>query len=144
MNEPFYEFNFIEESLCFTFDSIGKQLISKMVIFQKLDFDDYYQLALVDVLDDGSFSDTLASNNGDRNKILATVYQIITSFLGKHPNAIILFAGSTPSRTRLYQIAINSELEAAQKLFVIMGYNGLSFEVFAKNKNYEAFTISKK
>lgn len=144
MNEPFYKFSFSEDNLSFSFKSEGKKEIQKLVVFQKLNYGNYYQLALVDVLDDGTYTDNIVSNNGDRNQVLATVFRIISYFLRLFPDAIILFTGSTPSRTRLYQIAISSELESVSKLFQIKGFDGKEFEDFLPNKNYEAFYISKK
>jgi len=144
MEEPFYDFKRIDQSLSFSFESRGKRNIEKRVIFQKLSIDNYYQLALVDVKQDGTFDDKIISNNGDRNKVLATVFQILNYFLTIYPNVIVLFAGSTDSRTRLYQIALSSEYEKASILFNISGFYNNSFETFVKNKTYEAFAISKK
>lgn len=144
MDEPFYDFKQIDQSLSFSFESRGKRNIEKRVIFQKLSIDNYYQLALVDVKQDGTFDDKIISNNGDRNKVLATVFQILNYFLTIYPNVIVLFAGSTDSRTRLYQIALSSEYEKASILFNISGFYNNSFETFVKNKTYEAFAISKK
>ncbi len=109
-----------------------------------MNLENYYQLALVDLKEDGTFDDKIVSDNGDRNKVLTTVFQILNYFLTIYPNVIVLFAGSTDSRTRLYQIALSSELEKASKLFNISGFQNNSFEPFVKNKNYEAFAISKK
>ncbi|HEY8970362.1 MAG TPA: hypothetical protein VIM64_14760, partial [Puia sp.] len=50
--------------------------------------------------------DSIRSNNGDRDKILATVAATAIDFTNKFPNAVIYTEGSTPARTRLYQIAI--------------------------------------
>jgi hypothetical protein len=144
MEEPFYDFRILKEELTFIFESKGKRIITKRVIFQKLDTENYFQMALVDVLQNGIFDDVIVSDNGDRNKVLATVYQILSYFLNLYPCATVLFAGSTPSRTRLYQIVINTELEKATQLFNISGFYGDSFESFSKNKSYEAFAISKK
>ena len=144
MEQPFYDFNQIDESLSFSFESTGKRNIEKRVIFQKLDLENYYQLALVDLKEDGTFDDKIVSNNGDRDTVLATVFQILNYFLTIFPDVVVLFAGSTDSRTRLYQIALNSELEKASKNFNILGFNNNLFEPFVKNKTYEAFAISKK
>jgi hypothetical protein len=102
MEQPFYDFNQIDESLSFSFESTGKRNIEKRVIFQKLDLENYYQLALVDLKEDGTFDDKIVSNNGDRDTVLATVFQILNYFLTIFPDVVVLFAGSTDSRTRLY------------------------------------------
>lgn len=144
MEDPFYDFNQIDQSLSFSFESKGKRAIEKRVIFQKLNIENYYQLALVDLKEDGTFDDKIVSDNGDRNKVLTTVFQILNYFLTIYPDVVVLFTGSTDSRTRLYQIALSSELERASKLFNISGFQNNSFEPFVKNKTYEAFAISKK
>jgi len=144
MEQPFYDFNQIDESLSFSFESTGKRNIEKRVIFQKLDLENYYQLALVDLKEDGTFDDKIVSNNGDRDTVLATVFQILNYFLTIFPDVVVLFAGSIESRTRLYQIVLNSELEKASKFFNISGLNNNLFESFVKNKTYQAFAISKK
>ena len=127
MEQPFYDFNQIDESLSFSFESTGKRIIEKRVIFQKLDLENYYQLALVDLKEDGTFDDKIVSNNGDRDTVLATIFQILNYFLTIFPDVVVLFAGSTNSRTRLYQIALNSELEKASKNFKISGFNNNMF-----------------
>jgi len=127
MEQPFYDFNQIDESLSFSFESTGKRNIEKRVIFQKLDLENYYQLALVDLKEDGTFGDKIVSNNGDRDTVLATIFQILNYFLTIFPDVVVLFAGSTNSRTRLYQIALNSELEKASKNFNISGFNNNLF-----------------
>jgi hypothetical protein len=96
------------------------------------------------IKEDGTFDDKIVSNNGDRDTVLATIFQILNYFLTIFPDVVVLFAGSTNSRTRLYQIALNSELEKASKNFNISGFNNNLFEPFVKNKTYEAFAISKK
>jgi hypothetical protein len=144
MEQPSYDFNQIHESLSFSFESTGKRNVEKRVIFQKLGLDNYYQLALVDLKEDGTFDDKIVNNNWDRDTVLATVFQILNYFLTISPDVVVLFAGRTESRTRLYQIALNSELEKASKFFNILGFNNNLFESFVKNKTYEAFAISKK
>ena len=99
---------------------------------------------MVDLKEDGTFDDKIVSNNGDRDTVLATIFQILNYFLTIFPDVVVLFAGSTDSRTRLYQIALNSELEKASKFFNISGLNNNLFESFVKNKTYQAFAISKK
>jgi hypothetical protein len=105
---------------------------------------DYFQMALVDILENGSFDDSTVSDNGDKNKVLSTVFQILSYFLSLYSDSTVLFAGSSPSRTRLYQITISIEFEKATQIFNTSGFYGDSFEPFIKNKSYEAFAISKK
>jgi len=52
--------------------------------------------------------------------------------------------GSTPSRTRLYQMGISEFWDEIQGIFEVKGYHGNNWEAFRKGKNYEAFFIFKK
>lgn len=44
------------------------------------------------------------SNNHDTKKVLSTVARAVLDFLEQNPQAIVMARGSTPSRTRLYQM----------------------------------------
>ncbi|HZE84352.1 MAG TPA: hypothetical protein VE035_08575 [Puia sp.] len=54
--------------------------------------------------------DSNRSNNGDRDKVLATVAFTVFDFTNKYPDAQIIAEGSTSARTRLYQMAIADNL----------------------------------
>jgi len=54
--------------------------------------------------------DTSRSNNGDRDKVLATVAFTALDFTSKFPDARIFAVGSTSARTRLYQMGIADNL----------------------------------
>ena len=90
--------------------------------------------------------DNMKTNNGDKDKILATVAKTALSFFEKHPDTIIYFEGSSPSRIRTYQMALNRHSEILKKDFLIRGYieNSYLLEEFEKDKNYIAFLIEKK
>lgn len=60
---------------------------------------------------DGKIDYQIISNNGDRDKIIATVYQTIVIYLKRYPNKIIYFKGSTKERTRLYRMIINNNFK---------------------------------
>ena len=65
-------------------------------------------------------------------------------FTNKFPDAIIYTEGSTPARTRLYQMGIASNLEEISKDFEIEGYIHDAWEPFQKGHNYEAFLARRK
>ena len=90
--------------------------------------------------------DKVKTNNGDRDKILATVAYTALSFFDKHPNTIIYFEGNSPSRIRTYRMALNHHFEELMKDFLIRGYTEEEYlpEEFEKDKNYVAFLIEKK
>jgi len=88
--------------------------------------------------------DTCRSNNGDRDKVLATVAATAIDFTNKFPDAIIYTEGSTPARTRLYQMGIANNLEEISKDFEIEGYINDAWEPFQKSHNYGAFLVRRK
>ncbi|HEX2631124.1 MAG TPA: hypothetical protein VHM26_19050 [Chitinophagaceae bacterium] len=89
-------------------------------------------------------NDKARSNNGDRKKVLATVAMTALDFLEAHPDAIIDIKGSTPARTRLYQMGINLYYYKMKHLFVISGLYNDNWEIFQANKNYDAFQVRRR
>lgn len=76
--------------------------------------------------------------------MLATVANTINDFSERHGNHFIYARGSTPSRTRLYQISISNLLNEIKPNFDVYGLkNGVIFP-FHKNENYDAFLVRKK
>ena len=91
----------------FDFISSGKHgNILKRVVFTKTEEDNVDNLALGDVEDDNELNDYTVTDNGDRNKVLATVASIVDAYTKRFPDRWIIFRGSTAERTRLYRIAI--------------------------------------
>jgi hypothetical protein len=144
MDKPFYEFEILENALRFEFLSIGDKIIPKVVAYYSTSVENLYNLVLGDLSENGDFDVHSISNNGDRDKILATVAHTMLIFFNNNPDAFVLFYGSTPSRTRLYQIGIFKELEKATKRFNIQGIKDSKAEPFEKDTNYDAFVISLK
>ena len=96
----------------FEFISKGpKGSILKCVIFSKMKIKGYknlYNLEFGDKRDNSDeIDDLVISDNQDRDIVLVTVANAILNFFEKHPKSQVFFQGSTPSRTRLYQIAIS-------------------------------------
>ena len=115
--------------------------ILKVVFYNKLE-ENLYNLSFGDWNDFLQMSDDkVRSNNHDRDKILATVASTVIDFIKHHPNAIILIKGSTPSRTRLYQIGISANWMEINNLFYIYGFCKGNWEAFEKGKNYQQFII---
>lgn len=146
MNYPAYSISHNSNLLSFNFESVSDERnIQKKVIFTLIPNSvNFYNLSLVDVLPNGHFDDLSISNNNDLRQILSTVYECIHLFLNQNPKAIVLFTGSTESRTRLYRIAISQNLLEASKKFKIEGFLNDDFETFVPNRNYELFSISLK
>jgi hypothetical protein len=129
----------------FDFVSHGKNgLIRKRVAFTRTEMDKVYNLAFGDVGKDGELDDLSVSDNGDRNKVLATIVDVVTSYTARYPNRWILFQGSTESRTRLYRMAIGLHLEELLVKFEIYTFVGESLVPFRKNMNVNAFLIKRK
>jgi len=132
----------------YEFYSVGPNgRIKKIVTFTALtDYEDeYYNLYLGDWLEaESRASDNSVSNNGDRDKVLATVASIVVHFTALMPKAVIFAQGSTPSRTRLYQIGIKSHWQEINEDFDVHGFRQAKWERFQKSRNYEAFLLRRK
>jgi len=81
------------------------------------------------------------SNNGDRDKVLATVAFTALDFTDQFPDAHILFEGTTLARTRLYQMSIAYNLLEISTYFQIQGLKSESWEPFRLGRNYKAFLV---
>jgi hypothetical protein len=129
----------------FDFISMGKRgPIHKRVAFAITEMDNIHNLAFGDVAEDGEIDDLSVSDNGDRNKVLATVVNIVTSYTTRYPDRWILFQGSTDSRTRLYRMAIGLYLEELSIKFEIYAFVDELLIPFCKNMKVSAFVIRKK
>ena len=123
-----------------TFDSKGpKGYIRKVARFSPVS-DDFYNFGFGDLIPSSNIiDDTSISNNGDGQKILKTVGSIIFDFTTLNPEARIFCKGTTKSRTRLYQIAINKFYPKVSLYFTILGQKGDVWKPFEKGCNYDAF-----
>lgn len=134
-----------EENTRFQFQSIGKRgVFEKVIFFTPLTFDTY-NLALLDYDElTGKYDDLSVTDNGDMPEILVTVISTIHQFLGSNPNKKIYFEGSTPARTRLYQIAISKIYRPEQSDLLINGLRNGQWYPFEPNINFEGFLAEKK
>lgn len=133
------------ESYYYEFYSEGPNGSIKKVVeyfrLQELDAE-VFNLAFGDWDEDNHrINDLSISNNADRDKVLATVAATVTDFMEDHPNAIIIAAGSTSSRTRLYQMGIAKVLDEISQNFEIQGYINNSWRPFQRGVNYSAFLL---
>jgi hypothetical protein len=119
--------------------------IKKRVIYQQIDDNNIYNLAFGDVDEmTDELDDNVISNNGDTEKILATVAATIFSFFNKYPHAIVYAKGSNSAQTRLYKIGISNNIELLEKKFIVMGYTSdEKWEIYDKKGFYSAFLIKK-
>lgn len=129
----------------FDFISEGKNgSISKRIEFTATDIPGIVNLAFGDVDANGDIDDYSISNNGDRNKILATVAFATDIYLDKYPERWIYFKGSTEERTRLYRMAIGINFEELRHKFEIYAEQFDGFVPFRKNTPALGILVKKK
>jgi hypothetical protein len=130
----------------FMFTSEGKNgNINKVIQFQPMNIPGLFNLAFGDEnILTGKFDDNVITDNGDTEKVLATVVAAIFAFSDYYPNAWIYATGSTQSRTRLYQMGINKYFDIAETDFEIMGEYFNVWEIYRKGRQYQAFAVHRK
>ena len=146
MNLPKYPLASSDNMMTFEFISEGpKGLIHKFVRFQPTNLKDVYNLAFGDKdHSTGNIDDMVISNNGDSEKVLASVVSTIYAFTDKFPDAWIYATGSTKSRTRLYRMGITKFLSEVEENFEVLGEQNDKWETFRKNVEYEGFLVRRK
>jgi hypothetical protein len=92
----------------------------------------------------GEIDDLIVTDNGDRDLLLATVANTIIEFSNHFGNHYIYVTGSTPARTRLYQIAISPLLNEISADFELYGVKNGVLQKFKRNVNYDAFLVKRK
>jgi hypothetical protein len=132
----------------FTFFSEGRYgSLLKIVRFDLIPFRaKTYNLSLGTVVSTNEVDYNTITNNGDRNRVLATVALIIYIFLEKHPECKIYITGNDARRTILYQRAITYGYKELNQSLNIYGDISneeqlFDFEVFDLTKNYNGFLI---
>lgn len=130
----------------FEFVSEGPNgLIRKLIQFQETNQPDVYNLAFGDKnADTGEIDDLVVSNNGDTDKVLATVVAALYAFFDKHPDAFVYATGSTKARTRLYRIGITRFYKEMIQDFELYGQIGDEFYEFEVGKEYAGFLAQRK
>ena len=146
MKLPKYPLASSDKLMTFEFTSEGqKGLIEKLVRFQETNVKNVYNLAFGDKdLTTGDIDDKVISNNGDSEKVLATVAATLYAFTDKYPNAWIYATGSTKSRTRLYRMGITKFYEQMKKDFYLYGQIGDDFVEFEIGTEYDGFLAQRK
>jgi len=148
MKEEKYSFNKLAEEHYYEFFSEGPKGTIKKVVRYRL-IQEFpiriYNLGFGDWKEEqGDVDDTVATNNQDSQKVLATVADTVLDFTNNHPDAFVFAQGSTPARTRLYQMGIGSFFDQIGALFSVTAYYNGDWQPFEKGKNYEAFLIKRK
>ena len=130
----------------FEFISEGPNgVIRKLIHFQETNEPGLYNLAFGDRktgLDE--VDDLAASNNGDSEKVLATVVAALYAFFDKHPEAFVYATGSTRARTRLYRMGITRFYDEMKADFYLFGQIADIFHEFEIGKEYSGFLAQRK
>ena len=147
MNLPTYDVELkSEEPYSFEFFSEGKNgKIQKLIIYQEIE-ENFFNLAFGDKdLKTGKLNDKSISDNGDTEKVLATVVATLYRFTDQFPDVYVYAKGSTDSRNRLYRMSITKYLTQALEDFFIYGIlpNGQTIS-FVPNFEYIGFIIHRK
>jgi len=146
MNLPQYKTNPDEDLHSFSFISEGKNgKIEKVIRYEKIT-DDVFNLGFGDKDPiTGKINDKVVTNNGDTEKVLATVVSTVFTFTERNPNAYIYATGSNHVRNRLYRRGITKYLSEALDTFAIYGMlPNQEFEIFNPNTDYVGFLIHRK
>ena len=143
MKSEYYETEASEDCLIFRFESVSEfRSVQKIIAYSPSIYGpNTYNLGLGDLLSNGKICDLSVSNNLDMPKIMATVVRSMLEFFRRYPDSSIYITGSTPARTRLYNIIISKELLEAKRIFEIYGLKGKEREFFTPNCRYNAFLI---
>lgn len=148
MKEEKYSFNKLPEEYYYEFFSEGpKGTIKKVVRFRLIQelSTRMYNLGFGDWNEEkGDVDDMVATNNQDRQIVLATIADTVLDFTSSHPDAFVFAQGSTTARTRLYQMGISAFWDEIGALFLVLAYWDDEWQPFEKGKNYEAFLIKRK
>jgi hypothetical protein len=143
--ENYPSFHIADDLSIFDFYSIGKHgKLTKRIVFMRTDTPGVYNLAFGDIDQKGEMDDVTISDNGDRNKILATVAKAVDEYTRRYPRRWIVFKGSTNDRARLYRMAIGLNLEQLSIKFHIYGLKGEEFVPFQRNMHATAFLVKRK
>jgi hypothetical protein len=130
----------------FSFISSGPRgEIVKVVQFAATVQDDVFNLAFGDQrATEKGMDDFIITNNGDSRLVLATVAITVVIFTDQYFDCWVFAEGSTPARSRLYQMGISNHFDEIDELFEIRGLVGDEWEDFQKGVNYEAFAVKRR
>jgi len=153
--DHYNDLRFTDDHLLFLFYSEGpKGKLKKLVAYTPLkNIPDTYNLGFgtLKMNEHGlEYVDgTEISDNGDRNKILATIALTAYTFVDRYPDKKIYLKGVDKVRTRLYQMAIGHAYEELSEKFRIWGdidegNNSFNLKPFKSGLNYQGFLIEKR
>jgi hypothetical protein len=141
-----YGVEFGSDFRVFEFDSVGPNgKVRKIVQYTEINLKNYFNLGFGDKNHKtNTIDDLVVTNNGDSQKILATVASTLFEFTDHHPEANVIAVGSSMARTRLYRMGITNNLGAIEKDFQVFGLKDNTWHKFEKGQNYDAFLVHRK
>lgn len=126
-NDLFLDYEFISEG--------PSKKVKKELSFtpQNSDGITYFNLGFGD-LDEGAgtVNDLAVTDNKDTEKVLATIAAIVVEFTAHFPDMPVYARGSTPSRTRLYQMGLSAHWKEIEQLLSVYGYANNEWTYFEK------------
>lgn len=141
-----YEISSSQSGYLYWFISVGtKGSIMKVVRLQPLKEVGHFNLAMGDVINN-DISYFNVTNNNDRDKVFATIAEIVRLFLTRFPRNHVFVTGNTPAKIRLYQMLVSNNLELISREFKVYGQKQLKgrFKKFKKGESYSGILISNK
>jgi hypothetical protein len=140
-----YPFKVSSDGLEYSFDSVGSNgVIAKIARFRSTEDEHCFQLSFGDAIDEADkINDFAISNNGDREMILHTVKEIVFDFIDAKFRKTVFFTGATSTRNRLYRMFISRYFDELRNSVEIYGVHAAKWEIFKRNKPYDAFLISR-
>ena len=146
MDKLAYSLESSADNTFYFFESIGEKSIRKAIGY--IPFQDnpkIVELVFGDLTDTYSIDFMTVSDNQDMKMVISTVIKSVKLFLGKYPDKIIYFRGSTPSRTRLYRAVISKNIDTTELFYDVLGIlENEQSEPFDKNNSYIGYLIIKK
>ena len=132
--------------MIFEFVSEGpKGKILKLIKFSETNLKNLFNLGFGDKdTNTSDINDLAISNNGDSEKILATVVSAVYAFTDKYPDSWIYATGSTRARTRLYRMGISKYIAEVKSDFDVYGLVNDEWEIFQQETDYDAFLVKRK
>ena len=77
-------------------------------------------------------------------RVRLTVAKTLLEFTAHFPDALVYARGSSPARTRLYQMEVLANLNEIGKILEVFGFINGHWLPFERNVNYEAFLVWRK
>ncbi|MGK6352229.1 DUF6934 family protein [Parapedobacter sp. DT-150] len=140
-----YHIEIDDKHTVYEFTSVGPRGVHKIVKYSETNLKNLFNLGFGDKnLETNEVDDLVVTNNGNSQKVLATVTATVYHFTNHYPGVSIIATRSTKARTRLYQMGISNNLDDIEKDFQIYGLKSKKWERFNKKTTYEAFIVKRK